>query len=368
MSQSPSHKVWDVEMIELDPQGDIVLILKDAKLRVSSETLAHASPVFKAMLRPGFREGDLLRAGGTKPVSIELPEDDTQAITTICSILHQKANKVKISNAIQLEAIAMMADKYDFAEALSSWGEKCVTDLLKLKKGKAQDKRLLLPAYFFNDLDGFELVTQAMVYSHNDVGGAHTDNIVSTKIHDDVYMILPEWLFPTIRKKAYALKDLFQTKLDALLRPAISKATSRRTHKLKASVEECGCLKIHSFIEELRRQELRVNLRRSTVYKFSMNEILYKVRGAYKKSLGIYEEVSNADEESSSGDKKSVNTSGTNCKQCDHFFKEVDALLNSTPNAFTGLCSNCVKNWVKGIDRGCGRHDYYDYAWYGMFR
>ena len=148
MSRIPSHKVGEVKMIEIDSQGDIVLILKDAKLRVSSETLAHASPVFKAMLRPGFREGDLLQAGSTEPVSIDLSEDNSHAMMTICSILHKKAKKVKISNVIQLEAIAMMADKYDFGEALSSWGKKCVTNLLRLKKGEAQDKRLLFPAYF----------------------------------------------------------------------------------------------------------------------------------------------------------------------------------------------------------------------------
>ncbi|MCJ1238074.1 hypothetical protein MMC14_006063 [Varicellaria rhodocarpa] len=197
-----------------------------------------------------------------------------------------------------------------------------------------------------------------MVYSHNDVWEAHTKNIVSSKIHDDVHMMLPEKLLPTIWRIEYTLKNSFHMKLDSLLWPKIAE----RLSGCEATIEECGRLKKADFITELR-QEIRMYPTWSTVYKFSMNEILHKVRGAYEESLNIFEEASNPDEESS-------NASGTDCKRCDRIFKEIDALLKSTPDTFTGLCLNCVKNWVKDVDRGCGRRGHHNYvsAWYGRLR
>jgi hypothetical protein len=46
--------------INLDPSGDVVLMLGETSLRVSSKVLSVASPVFRAMFGPHFQEGESL--------------------------------------------------------------------------------------------------------------------------------------------------------------------------------------------------------------------------------------------------------------------------------------------------------------------
>lgn len=47
-------------MLNIDPSGDVALVLGETSLRVSSKVLSVASPVFRAMFGPYFQEGESL--------------------------------------------------------------------------------------------------------------------------------------------------------------------------------------------------------------------------------------------------------------------------------------------------------------------
>ena len=61
---------------DIDPHGDVILIVGQDKkrLRVSAMMLFAASPVFKALLGPHFREGQRPRSA-SNPTEITLPDD-----------------------------------------------------------------------------------------------------------------------------------------------------------------------------------------------------------------------------------------------------------------------------------------------------
>lgn len=70
--------------------GDVFFVLGEhpatTTIQVSSEILSAASPVFAALLGPHFCEGKTLSKNST--VEIPLPEDNLEAITNLCRVLH----------------------------------------------------------------------------------------------------------------------------------------------------------------------------------------------------------------------------------------------------------------------------------------
>ncbi|CAK1360672.1 unnamed protein product [Cercospora beticola] len=112
----------DIELIAAD--GDVILVAskKDhtKKLRVSSSILSNASPVFKAMFGPHFREGHQLR-NSTEPLEVPLPEDDTRGLRLMCQMLHswQRGFDVHDFNAIiSLHNTAVLLQKYQSLDPL----------------------------------------------------------------------------------------------------------------------------------------------------------------------------------------------------------------------------------------------------------
>ncbi|OLN87518.1 hypothetical protein CCHL11_06106 [Colletotrichum chlorophyti] len=140
---------------DIDPDGDITLVLgpirlgSDAEvnddssegsvknlqsdeLRVSSKILKLNSPVFKAMLGGKFREGAEL-AGKTdhsEPYIVDLPDDDVEAMTILCQILHNVYIPERPS-PLCLERLAFVCDKYECMEALKYCGMVWVRDWLQ---------------------------------------------------------------------------------------------------------------------------------------------------------------------------------------------------------------------------------------------
>ena len=54
----------------IDPDGDLILILPNGKLQVSSKILCMASKVFKAMLSAKFAEGNIDPVEGIRHVHL----------------------------------------------------------------------------------------------------------------------------------------------------------------------------------------------------------------------------------------------------------------------------------------------------------
>ena len=160
----------EIERIELDPYGDVVFVLKQVELRMSSKVLSLASPVFKALLKPNFSEGQALRDG--KTARIEFPDDDVEAMTTLCQIIHfQPGNTVNVKDELLIN-LAMLTDKYDCVGVTRCFGESALSSRLSSQEEHISDGRLLFPAYILDDAVSFQIITKRIVYELKGVGCA----------------------------------------------------------------------------------------------------------------------------------------------------------------------------------------------------
>ena len=171
------------EKIDMDLHGDIILILEQVELRVSSKVLSLASPVFKALCTPGFAEGNTIAMGGVS--CIHLPEDDTDAMIAFCSVTHFRpySNDAPIT---LLENLAIITDKYDCVSSMRSFGGLSLSDSIRKASGTLNDGRLLYSAYVFDNAYAFQQVTVLIVYS---LSGAQQ---ASYGISAEIRALLPE--------------------------------------------------------------------------------------------------------------------------------------------------------------------------------
>ena len=130
------------EVHNVDPSGDLILKVGSAltsteinqgqndaaehiaitckRIRVSSEVLTLASPVFNAMLNGNFREGQL-ELNNDSPPTLDLPEDDADAMLLLCQVLHPHAEaEHRIRPSFIVDA-ATLIDKYGCYSACSDW-------------------------------------------------------------------------------------------------------------------------------------------------------------------------------------------------------------------------------------------------------
>lgn len=105
----------------IDSSGDVILVLNEGRIRVSSVMLSAASPVFAAMLKPVFREGMQPRSYSS-PTEVELPEDDFEPMLQICQLAHFKPSRLSNPNSrIQSADIlrfAILAQKYQVSASM----------------------------------------------------------------------------------------------------------------------------------------------------------------------------------------------------------------------------------------------------------
>ena len=115
---------------DCDPAGDLVLKVGSGDeatlIRVHSKVLSLASPVFAAMLSPRFAEGKTLEDNkGTvdSPTAINLPDDDPEAMSLICRILHFKEDAAQqpCYQRFTMMRLAQVCEKYDMSRTLSPW-------------------------------------------------------------------------------------------------------------------------------------------------------------------------------------------------------------------------------------------------------
>lgn len=99
---------------EVDFDGDVYLLVgpegSQVRPKVSSTLLAIASPYFKTLFGPRFKEGPESAAGK----DIELKHDDPRAFKLLCEILHMRYELTGSAlTADELLEFAIVADKYD---------------------------------------------------------------------------------------------------------------------------------------------------------------------------------------------------------------------------------------------------------------
>lgn len=92
------------------------------QLLVSSKVLTLASPVFAAMLNSKFKAGLSNDNGGLEKTPIYLPDEDMDAFTVVCNIIHYRVDEVPEDLPLScLKNVAIICDKYDMTRSLMGW-------------------------------------------------------------------------------------------------------------------------------------------------------------------------------------------------------------------------------------------------------
>ena len=156
---------------ELDPlpdislNGDVVLVVgpRQIQLRVHSRCLRCASKVFDAMFGSAWTEGQGLCQ--ESPREVLLPEDDANALHTICLVLHHRNDDVREGlTAREVLQIAILADKYDLGVALKYAKEQWlksegIVNMLDMTY-------LMAAAFLFADMDAFVATTRRLIFDY----------------------------------------------------------------------------------------------------------------------------------------------------------------------------------------------------------
>jgi len=134
-------------LVIVDPNGDLLVTLPTAddsvtnaaseqskqdnqksQFLISSKHMMLVSPVFRAMLQPGFKEGTMLQSEGK--VEVSLP-DHAGAFTILIDIIHCRLKRVplKVDLHMLLE-IAILVDKYQMYEVVDVFSDIWVRELV----------------------------------------------------------------------------------------------------------------------------------------------------------------------------------------------------------------------------------------------
>ncbi|CAK1360675.1 unnamed protein product [Cercospora beticola] len=156
--------------VTIEPDGDIVLVVGEhnEQFQVSSRVLSKASPVFKAMLGPNFREGQQKRSS-SQPATVELPEDDSDGMRLILQFIHLGGIDLGtsgISRIIVIRHAAVALQKYQMLEVLRWPMQGLLTNWLwehKKQKSIAFVLEAVAAAYLLGSDDAFQGATAHLI-------------------------------------------------------------------------------------------------------------------------------------------------------------------------------------------------------------
>ena len=211
------------DTIEIDAEGDVVLVCGEGteqyvfrrlpstftfmpwlirrrkRLRVHSALMTRASSVFKALLSPRFREGTELSTTGA--VEVAFPEDDGNAMATICYIIHYQASKTEQPKYLpDLIKVAQLSDKYDLNEVMKLHAQGWLLDRLQLsdkgdladdvavRESNDRDREWILAAAYYFGLEsvfrkaGIHIVVRSTIQASK--GRSEIERVVSATVTD----------------------------------------------------------------------------------------------------------------------------------------------------------------------------------------
>ena len=150
-------------MIISDPDGDVVIKLREPSALVSSNALCLSSDVFSTMLKSSFKGVQQLRER-SEPKTVSLPEDDREAFLLYCKVIHFQEVPWEPSAKV-LAALALVCDKYGFSKAILSWSS---VWLRKWTKSTSIEdlSSLLILAYVLDLSEAFGDISQAILLSY----------------------------------------------------------------------------------------------------------------------------------------------------------------------------------------------------------
>ncbi|USW55680.1 Putative SKP1/BTB/POZ domain superfamily protein [Septoria linicola] len=133
------------ELIEHALLLKIARLTDKTKIIVSSAILRQGSAVFNTMLAPKFKEGTFLAA--FSQVDIPLPDDDCEALITLCKLLHLHDIVKEKQSPNQILQLAILADKYDCCGVLRVIYGIWVNDALQQERGLDDNIKLFVASF-----------------------------------------------------------------------------------------------------------------------------------------------------------------------------------------------------------------------------
>jgi hypothetical protein len=152
-------------LTDICPDGDVVLIIgaDGIRLRVSSQYLISASKIFASMFGPHWLEGQSLSKHS--PTDILLPEDNAEAMRTICCVIHHRNDMLPEDlTAKDVLQIAILVDKYDLRVALNFAMQVWLKPRSQVEM--VETGRLLAAAFLLNSAEAFISHSKALVLDY----------------------------------------------------------------------------------------------------------------------------------------------------------------------------------------------------------
>lgn len=128
----------EISTIYIDRNGNLKLVVgpKAVPIQVDANALRRASKVFDRMLFGPFRESQQ-----TEDWTVELPEDDPEALRVIFHAIHGNFGNLLPSPTLsKLYDITVMADKYAMIGSLQPWGTTWIMSTKILPRFSPEDK------------------------------------------------------------------------------------------------------------------------------------------------------------------------------------------------------------------------------------
>ena len=157
----PRYKKTTNSTIQLDPSGDLSLLVGDQQknVLVSSVALSLASPVWRAMLNP---QHGFLEAVSTNR-TISWPEDNTKTCLILLRICHLRFSEVPQTISLHdFLNICIFCDKYDTVTLIRPWVSKWQEDLMPSLIPKDYDQWLFISWTIGDDIT-FEDIVKTLV-------------------------------------------------------------------------------------------------------------------------------------------------------------------------------------------------------------
>jgi len=149
--------------VKIDPNGDVFLEIPlecgKARLLVSSHCLGLASLVFSKMFNSQMKEGINNRPPSATPYSLPLPEDDLEAMSLLCNIIHHRTVDIPRNPSLAcLKKLALLCNKYDCISLCSAWGELWLAARTETSLAK-EFNELLCVAYILDIPEAFSKIS-----------------------------------------------------------------------------------------------------------------------------------------------------------------------------------------------------------------
>ncbi|KAL8635230.1 MAG: hypothetical protein Q9228_007258, partial [Teloschistes exilis] len=257
-----------------DPDGDIEFILDDSNgtpttLRVSGKVLSISSPVFKALVRPRFQEGQALTASqllglaphqthassslhtnqASQPVQIPLPDDDAQAMTWLCHALHLRKFLDHKPHLTLVQRIAVLSKKYQCAQALGPWTSVWLKEWNETRntpeKHATKDhfQMLCVANALDDDVQFFKTCQDIIRYTEEDYWPSSE---ALSDPEDLGFQMLPEGLIGSLRARRERaismIRAIIEGAIDPLINPNLSEQEAKykgRSCPLEATSHDC---------------------------------------------------------------------------------------------------------------------------------